>query len=675
MAANDLAFEAARELSGGVWTDLRRRLNDLFKPYGNRFPQIAALVRIDEAPDFDSVVSAMATKLVLKASTDQREQAAVVAEARKILGRLPDDSLDEESREALRQGDKAIITLLTAGTSFVGLGVAVEVGGFGAYIAAAKAAALVPLIGAKGLVSTLFVLSHPLIIVPLIGGFSWAAERHLRKTIGRRLAASLAPVLALRGAASPESGLKTALDAFRACGPAATNMADAGAYASIANSVRSRLGADLPPSPKPPPGRLSKLPGGRRRNDLMVALFPGSNAGAGSEALALAGLSLGEVLYAAASIRPEVVAALDFSRTADLSDIFRFGTTAAEILERPGANIALDGYTAEQVVLARLHAQGHQVELPPTPSNPGWDICVDGVNFQVKCGLSADLIDKHFEKYPDIPVIANLDAAVGRPEWAEKVYFVDGYDHESVQRLVSDSIEAGASLGDVNLPLWAIAVSVGSSIHDWWRGQVELAELPWEVAVNASVKGGLVAVGGLAGNALGLLLLGPAGAVVFGTAGGAAALIGAAPAREWLEALMMPQWHADLERAAVRLLNEEEVALTRKIAILEGKIAALRTDAGEEIAWLKSRLIDDRVFLYERLGELDLLSAAAGQSLHKARSAVMLLRRAGIHKETVKPSLKNLLEVLARRGKVFSGMGKRMIDRLPGLQTPSGKAV
>jgi hypothetical protein len=50
------------------------------------------------------------------------------------------------------------------GGGLIGLLTAVEVAGFGAYILAAQVAAIIPLVGSKTLITTLFVLSDPFFV-------------------------------------------------------------------------------------------------------------------------------------------------------------------------------------------------------------------------------------------------------------------------------------------------------------------------------------------------------------------------------------------------------------------------------------------------------------------------------------------------------------------------------
>ncbi|MGO7259074.1 hypothetical protein ACCT32_36650, partial [Rhizobium brockwellii] len=81
---------------------------------------------------------------------------------------------------------------------------------------------------------------------------------------------------------------------------------------------------------------------------------------------------------------------------------------------------------SEQLVAARLTEIGHVVSFPDTSNNPGFDLLVDGMPFQVKCLMSLDGLREHFSKYPDMPVYANSELAEAvidsRAAWAGKVF-------------------------------------------------------------------------------------------------------------------------------------------------------------------------------------------------------------------------------------------------------------
>jgi hypothetical protein len=95
-----------------------------------------------------------------------------------------------------------------------------------------------------------------------------------------------------------------------------------------------------------------------------------------------------------------------------------------------GALSSLKGYVAERVVAAELVMQGHDVSFPDASNQPGWDLMVDGHEFQIKCFEHVSGLSDHFERY-NFPVIANAELAGEIPaEWADKVFFVEGYSDQ-----------------------------------------------------------------------------------------------------------------------------------------------------------------------------------------------------------------------------------------------------
>lgn len=125
---------------------------------------------------------------------------------------------------------------------------------------------------------------------------------------------------------------------------------------------------------------------------------------------------MGDVIYDYIRINPEVVHAVEFSRSADVDSVLSFARFAAAKADLTGASLGglqngLQGYVAEELVAEHLTAQGHDVVFPGSANNPGWDLSVDGQHFQVKCLAGSSGIYEHFHDYPDIPVIVNADLA------------------------------------------------------------------------------------------------------------------------------------------------------------------------------------------------------------------------------------------------------------------------
>ena len=193
---------------------------------------------------------------------------------------------------------------------------------------------------------------------------------------------------------------------------------------------------------------------------------------------------------------------------------------------RIGAESSLRGYFAEMVVATRL--RGYEVSLPDTANNPGIDLFVDGHPFQVKCygdsSVAMAALGEHFERYPDVPVYVNSEVlpAVRTSDevWADRVFGVEGFDYETTSQVLQESLAAGADLTDLNVPLFAVAASAARNLHGWWKGAVPLSDIPSEIIIDGAVHGGLSVAGGFTGSALGGLVFGPAGAVIFGESRG-----------------------------------------------------------------------------------------------------------------------------------------------------------
>ena len=333
-----------------------------------------------------------------------------------------------------------------------------------------------------------------------------------------------------------------------------------------------------------------------------------------------------------------------------------------------GAESNLRGYVAEQLVATRLQEQGHQVELPDTANNEGYDLIVDGIECQVKCLQDVDGLVEHFREYPDIPVYVNAELAdriseSGYP-WADKVSFIEGYEWEAAETIMQQAIDAGAALDDLNVPVFAVAVSAARNVHAWWQGSLSLQDLPFEVAVDGAIKGGLAAAGGFAGQSIGLLLLGPAGAVVFGALGGTGALFGSGWARERFDGVLVSDWVQGLDEPTEDFRVALKAALCRKRKILFDKVERLGTVDGDLVPWIRLRMLDNVVAIAEGIAELELDAVAMGQP-SRARSLLRLMKDVGVHPWAVRAALARLADSLAARptaGEVARG-------RLDGLRS------
>jgi len=125
----------------------------------------------------------------------------------------------------------------------------------------------------------------------------------------------------------------------------------------------------------------------------------------------------GDLIYDILRVDPRVLDGVDFLRKDDLSSVLKFGKQ--EIADRAekskeslsGLHDSYTGYTFERVVALDFQKKGAEVQFPNSAQQSGHDLVINGEKFQVKTqGDGIDIIERHFEKYPNIRVIANSEA-------------------------------------------------------------------------------------------------------------------------------------------------------------------------------------------------------------------------------------------------------------------------
>lgn len=586
---------------------------------------------------------------------------------REHIRSLPPELRDDAMRDALTAGDRAAFTVLATGTAAFSIGMGVNLAGFSAYVLAAQASAFIPFMGGPAVVSTLFVLANPMFSVPAVLGVGYLASRYVNGGHAAKLAALVSVQLALRGLSADRDGLAVALNDFRA-----TTEDDLGWLSNaIKAAIISRNAAVAGATGGFLPNAIGNLKveafAADRRGDLLEGVLS-KNWGDGLEVAAVTALSAGDILYNAVSIDPMVLAAADFSRSEDLGDIFQFGAFADRVgsmseAAAGGAADNLRGYVSEQLVAARLAEIGHVVSFPETSNNAGFDLVVDGVPFQVKCLQSLEGLKAHFEKYPEMPVYANSDLADAvidsGAEWSKLVFYVDDFDREIADLIMTTSLEAGEALGDLNVPYFAMAVSSARNLHRVWQGRMPLSDLPFSVVMDASVKGGLSAVGALSGKALGLLAFGPAGALVLGGVGGIGALMWAGRTREQATRLLSSEWLSKLDASTELFRMAVLRAVRAKIAMLQEKKASVLVTIPEITDWITARFADDILSLVEVAYDLQSPISSMSQPA-KARACLSAMDAAKVHPLAVERELTELLKVLGAEPSTTESAGKKV---------------
>ena len=668
----EVASRTAQELSDSIrnaglaqWPKLFAKVRSVFS--NDQELDFAEVVRFEVARRIGEHADALKPAL--------REQ--IVASLRSSIATLPDELRDAALEEAIRTGNLKTLSTLATGTAWGSVAVAVALADFSAYILAAQASALIPLLGGKTAVSALAVLANPLWGIPLLGG-AWWVNRGMNKKLRRGQASQLCCVLAMRGLScgTAEAELKRCLDDFKQVGNSTYEPAGGTSRAVIAKakrrqrSVQGCLQEALASQPKleryldqsqlpPTPGSgVDELPEPLKAHERHQ---PGRRLGVTGEVAAVGSLTFADLVRDAALVDPRVVAAADFSRAETIDDVFSFGRFADGVhnlsdVSRAGAESNLLGYVAEAFVAVQL--KGYDVEFPTTPNNPGHDLLVDGQPFQVKCyddsGAAVSALEAHFSRYPDTPVFINGDVqpavdTSGAP-WIDRVFYVDGYDHESVKMLMDESLEAGVGLLDLSGPLFAAVFVGGRNLYRWHRRSIPLRDLPVEMILDGSIYSALALAGGLSGKLIGAILFGPAGAVIFGGVGGPAALFGSRHARQAMDKWLREGWLRDVDAATTDFLHALTSAMRRKIVWNYDRISQLGDLADPIRAWLRLTFEDRALAVAECMADMRELHGQRRQDpVEKAKASLRLMRDANVHPESVRDALGRVTGVLEKR--------------------------
>lgn len=600
-----------------------------------------------EAPDFGDIVGFEATKIL--GELLQEKDGLSKEEREKLWKELAEVEVDDEDlRKAIQQGDVGAIGALLAGGSVAGLALAVKISGFAGYIMAAKLSAVIPLVGGQTLVSSLSVVTSGVFVGPVVAGLTWVAWKRGDSAIKKQIANRLLVVLALKGSVP---GADSLLDSFRKLDKSAPGtymrQADAKRLREKLRDVNEASGGQLSAMPGNPPAPWN-VPFDRSSGQKEGSSHSSRNDSLGI-ALSSGFLTYGELLYMMWSIDQRVLDAAQFSRAAEIEDVLDFHEVIAESWQgmreasARGLQSGLQGYVGEQIVKGQLEEAGHTVSLPSSSNEKGYDLVVDGQKYQVKTTQSPDDLAEHFDKYPDIRVYATkeMQERVKGEEWADKVEFVEGFDLEAAKRLTQDALDWAAKLDELPLPA---NTAIGTAIvKAWraWKGQISLADLPEEVAIESIHRGLLSWAGNIAGGWGGLVLFGKAGMVVVGPAVGVAAIFAAPWVREFAKERLDPQRHQNILRLA---------SYHQKLAIVHLKAQAdeLMGEAGasEMEAWMRK---ERAIYLLELVQAIRVVKVECPKD---AQALIVRCAEAQIDSSEFASSQKELLEALRSRASI-----------------------
>lgn len=376
---------------------------------------------------------------------------------------------------------------------------------------------------------------------------------------------------------------------------------------------------------------------------------------------AVTGLTLGDFLYDYFSINTEALRGIDFASARDISSLGPFSEYAEEVeelssLPHTGVINRFSGYVAEQTAALHLASGGHIVEFPDGPSQPGWDILVDGKPFQVKCLSDTSGLYEHFDKYPDIPVLTNVEL-FDKANGMENVYAVPGMYHREIHDITEQTINAGADLMDFGIPWFTFmasslqnAFAVYSGKTDFECGAINIAS-----DVGGRSIGGFV--GKVGGGFAGGLLFGGAGWVVMPLAG---ALFGAVKGKsisKYVKGKVFLSKESENLKAALSKLAEKAADAIDAVQGIQkdkySKLAAqkdsgLLANAGKVLDYILNKLNVDIEYRKTKQRQLrDLASNSRNISpLELLRKVLLLVEKKSAHSVYFQDELKEVGKAL-----------------------------
>ena len=251
----------------------------------------------------------------------RKAQKDALKAAKGYLGRLEDKELREllKSVNAEELTDDAVRKLLSTAGGLAAFAAAVQIAGFSAYVLAATASTLIPFVGGAGMVSLVAVLANPLTVLALVGGLGYHWYQSANESAAKGVASALCCLVALAGLSRRTAGLQAFRDAFQSLENPVRSSLDAGLTPEVVEKYRDAWNqvkgvrfrrTDVGPVTMKALDRPAIEESGSLDRLLKRVLFPDAES---AQTAAIAGLTIGDLIYQAAIVDPRVVQAADFS--------------------------------------------------------------------------------------------------------------------------------------------------------------------------------------------------------------------------------------------------------------------------------------------------------------------------------------------------------------------------
>lgn len=171
------------------------------------------------------------------------------------------------------------------------------------------------------------------------------------------------------------------------------------------------------------------------------------------------------------------------------------------------------------------------------------------------------------------------------------------------------AVDAGLDLADPDLLGLAVGVGAVGGVIRALKGEIPVEHLPAWMVVDSVLRGTLVLAAGKFGAGLGLIVIGPAGALMLGPALGAASVLGVGMLRSEVDRRINREWHDKLRSNAAALHEQLVCSLKKRIDLQldRHRILSNKTPLAlpEDLyLWIRRRAGDDFLYAAETLEEL-----------------------------------------------------------------------
>jgi hypothetical protein len=202
-----------------------------------------------------------------------------------------------------------------------------------------------------------------------------------------------------------------------------------------------------------------------------------------------------------------------------------------------------------------------------------------------------------------------MQAAAGET-WSDLISSVEGFEIEATTAITNQAVEAGLDLASMDVVASALGVGAFRGGLAVLRGEIPASDLPAWLVVDAALKIPMVGIGGQLGGLVGLIAIGPAGALVLGPVAGAAAVSGVGPAKGAFDRVANKTWHKKMQACGAALHGALVTTLDNRANRVVDRSRRLRAaslgTSPDLSTWIDLRSCEDSIFAIELLESLAL---------------------------------------------------------------------